>query len=84
MNIKDLDREFLNSPCLCNWVNTKKPHKKKDCPYYSFNWELEFIHEKLSQSNQEIVKEMVFNPETDNFELDIIKAEKLFNNEGEI
>jgi len=38
-----------------------------------------FISKTLQQQRREILKEMEFNPETDNFELDVVKAEKIFS-----
>ena len=39
----------------------------------------DFISKTLQQQRREILKEMEFNPETDNFELDVVKAEKIFS-----
>ena len=40
----------------------------------------ELITKALNKRDEEILKEMEFNPETDNLELDVDKANKLFNN----
>jgi len=40
---------------------------------------IDFISKTLQQQRREILKEMEFNPETDNFELDVVKAEKIFS-----
>jgi len=51
-----------------------QPHKKEI---------VDFVLDLISQSEQKIykkiLKEMEFNGETDNFELDVVKSEKLFS-----
>jgi predicted transport protein len=47
--------------------------------YIANRYVKDFISKTLQQQRREILKEMEFNPETDNFELDVVKAEKIFS-----